>query len=49
LRKKLVYYLEHTDDRCAIADRGHRCVLENHTYVHRIKKVLSAVTGNEQC
>jgi spore maturation protein CgeB len=49
LRKKIVYYLEHPEERRAIADRGYRCVLENHTYVHRIKKVLSVVTGSEQC
>jgi spore maturation protein CgeB len=49
LRKKLVYYLEHSDERGAVADRGYHCVLENHTYVHRIKKVLSAVTGSEKC
>jgi len=47
LRKKLIYYLDHPRDRLAIADQGYRCVLENHTYVHRIKKVLSAVTGSQ--
>jgi spore maturation protein CgeB len=46
LRGKILHYLGHEEERRLVADGGYRAVLENHTYVHRIEKVLSVVTGN---
>lgn len=37
------YYLNHPQERSKIAQKGHREVLEKHTYVHRIKELLKAV------
>jgi spore maturation protein CgeB len=43
--KKAKHYLEHPEERNEIARRGNRKVLENHTYIHRIKEILSKI-GN---
>ena len=42
---KVKYYLAHPGERSEIAERGYRNVLENHTYIHRIKEILSKI-GN---
>ena len=43
LIKKINYYLAHPEERKEIAAKGRQNVIENHTYVHRIKKLLSYV------
>jgi spore maturation protein CgeB len=40
LRKKIAYYLEHGEERQRIACNGRRFVIENHTYLHRVKTVM---------
>jgi spore maturation protein CgeB len=37
------YYLNHHQERREIAQKGHREVLEKHTYVHRIKELLKTI------
>ena len=34
------YYLEHEDERMHIANEGYKEVLNNHTYMHRVKKII---------
>ncbi|MFA6411096.1 MAG: glycosyltransferase [Syntrophales bacterium] len=41
LINKIIYYLAHPEERKEIAAKGRQNVIENHTYVHRIKKLLS--------
>lgn len=41
LNEKINYYLTHEDERIEIAKKGQKIVLENHTFDHRIKKILS--------
>ena len=41
LKEKINYYLTHDDERIKIAKKGQKIVLENHTFDHRIKKILS--------
>jgi spore maturation protein CgeB len=43
LINKINYYLAHPEERKEIAVKGRRNVIENHTYVHRIKKLLTHV------
>jgi spore maturation protein CgeB len=43
LLAKVKYYLAHEDERKAIADKGKREVLANHTYVHRIQEMISII------
>lgn len=43
LEEKVRYYLEHPEHRIDIARRGKEAVLKGHTYVHRIKELLSIV------
>ncbi|RJQ46077.1 MAG: glycosyltransferase [Nitrospiraceae bacterium] len=40
LRKKITYYLEHEDERNAIAQRARERVLFEHTYEHRMHEML---------
>jgi spore maturation protein CgeB len=42
---KVKYYLSHPHARTAIAVQGRRSVAENHTYVHRINKLISHIGG----
>ncbi len=44
LRKKIEYYLKHDDERNSIAKSAKQRVLAEHTYEHRIKKILESVT-----
>ena len=39
LREKVDYYLNHEEERRQMADAAHREV-QNHTYLHRVKKIL---------
>lgn len=41
---KVKYYLEHPIERKEIANQGRQEVLKNHTYTHRIEKLLSFVS-----
>jgi spore maturation protein CgeB len=43
LINKAKHYLAHPEERNEIAGRGNRNVIENHTYVHRIKELLSKI------
>lgn len=43
LKEKINYYLTHEDERIKIAKKGQKIVLENHTFDHRIKKILSVL------
>ena len=43
LKEKINYYLTHDDERIKIAKKGQKIVLENHTFDHRIKKILSVL------
>lgn len=38
---KIAYYLEHEDQRTAIAKKGYEKVREAHTYDHRVSQILS--------
>lgn len=46
LRAKTEYYLNHSEARQRIARQGRLFVTANHTYVHRVKELLS-VAGNQ--
>lgn len=39
-QNKFEYYLRNEDEREAIARQGHQYFFENHTYGHRVKKIL---------
>jgi spore maturation protein CgeB len=41
LREKIKYYLEHPGERLAIAAEGRREIGEKHTYVHRMREMIS--------
>ncbi len=43
---KIRYFLDHPQEREAIAQRGYRKVLENHTYLHRIQEMLRVIEGS---
>jgi len=42
-RDQVAYYLKNRKDRQGIADRARRRVLGEHTYVHRLKKMISVL------
>ena len=42
---KCAYYLEHEEERAAIAYNGYMKVKNNYTYFHRMKEMLNAVVG----
>ena len=46
LAAKVRYYLEHPGERQAIARKGREEVLNRHTYVHRMEKLLVLARGN---
>ncbi len=43
LQQKIDYYLNHEEERRAIAKRGHDKIAAGHTYRHRIREMLSAL------
>lgn len=43
--EKVRYYLEHEDEREAIAKAGREHTLGNHTYLHRAKTIIDTVKG----
>ncbi len=46
LKETITYYLDRPKERGQIAEQGRQEVLNNHTYVHRIEKLLSIVSQN---
>jgi spore maturation protein CgeB len=46
LAAKVRYYLEHPEERQAIARKGREEVLAHHTYSHRIETMLTRARGN---
>ena len=38
--KVVEYFVNHPDERLPYIDRGHNCVLNNHTYFHRVAKIF---------
>lgn len=40
LAEKINYYLQHVDERKAIAQHGQQTVLQHHTYSHRLQKIV---------
>ncbi len=42
-RKKVTYYMEHEEERCALAEALHREVQAKHTLTHRITELLKKV------
>ena len=45
LMEKIDYYLGHEDERRQIADNGYEKVKRDHTYAHRLVKILDTVLG----
>ena len=43
LIEKIEYYLDRSGERKKIARQGRQEVIKNHTYVHRLKKLLEIV------
>jgi Glycosyl transferases group 1 len=43
LREKIAYYLDHPDERRAIAARARERVLAEHTYEHRVREILDTL------
>lgn len=48
LREKVGYYLEHEEERRAIAESGYRKVKETHLYIERIRTMLAQVEEAER-
>lgn len=48
LREKVGYYLEHEEERRAIAESGYRKVKETHLYIERIRTMLAQVAETER-
>ncbi|MCD6459327.1 glycosyltransferase [bacterium] len=44
LRDKISYFLKHPKERAQIAANGYKRVTQEHTYVHRLKKMISVLT-----
>jgi len=47
LRAKIKYYLDNPRERKRISENGKNYVVENHTYVQRIKRLLSVIKGED--
>ena len=41
--KKIGYYLNHEEERKAIAGNGHDKVAAKHTYRHRVREMLASL------
>ena len=48
LREKIKYYLAHPEERERIAEEGYQEVIQKHTYLHRIEKMLSIIEGSHK-
>ncbi len=47
LDRKIAYYLDHGEERRRIAAAGHDEVLRNHTYPHRVRRLLNVLPGEQ--
>jgi len=45
LKKKIIYYLQNAKEREKIAASGYKEVLKKHTYIHRIRHILSIINA----
>ena len=45
LLDKVAYYLAHEEERKAIAQAGHERTLQEHTYQHRMQKILNSISA----
>jgi len=43
LKDKIRYFLKHPEERKSIADKGRERVLSEHTYIHRLKKIIKII------
>ena len=43
LREKIRYYLEHEDERLAIAAAGHERAQREHQAIHRLQRIIDDV------
>ncbi|GBD96001.1 MAG TPA: hypothetical protein ENG83_15395 [Nitrospirae bacterium] len=43
LREKIKYYLERSEERVSIAEEGYKEVIQQHTYSHRINKMIQII------
>lgn len=48
LREKVGYYLNHEEERCAIAEHGYHTVKEAHNYIERIRTMLAQIESAEK-
>ncbi len=48
LRKKVLYYLSHSEERERIATEGYNEVITSHTYRHRIEKMLKIILSDKR-
>jgi len=48
LRRRVTHYLEHPDEREAIARAGLEHVRQHHTYEHRIDRLMEALKARER-
>ncbi len=44
--RKAEYYLSHEDERCCIAEAGHRLVKEHHSYKQRLQEIFHIVEND---
>ncbi|MFH2069039.1 MAG: glycosyltransferase [Candidatus Omnitrophota bacterium] len=44
LMKKIRYFLDHEEEREAIAARGHAAALQNHTFTHRAQQIVETIS-----
>ena len=49
LADKIIYWLEHEQERNQVAERGHKWVWENATYIHRVKTALDFMSEDLKC
>lgn len=49
LTDKILYWLEHEQERRQIAERGYKWIYENATYIHRIKMALDCMSEDLRC
>ncbi|MCJ7580981.1 MAG: glycosyltransferase [Candidatus Aminicenantes bacterium] len=48
LREKIDYYLSHPEERKQIALHGYQEAIQNHTYVHRIKRLIKTMYPDQK-
>lgn len=45
LMRKISYFLDHHEEREAIAERGHSAALKNHTYTYRAQQIVEIMSS----